>query len=383
MGRFGTDDLPGLLEAQEAPCVSIYLPTDRTGAQSQRDQIKLKNLIKDAEERMASGGVRSPDARAMLQPAQDFLRDGSLWRTLEDGLALFISPRQFKHFTFPDAAPEIVVVADRFHLKPLLAVLGGDTRFYLLSASQNSVKLYEATRNSVDEVQLKDMPKSLEEALKYDDPEQQVRFRTTGRAGSGQRVSVGYGSGVTADEHKSNLLRFFHLLDDSLKPFLAGKNEPLVFASVDYLFPIFKQANTYPNLLPDNVAGNPESLGVSEIHKQAWSLIQIRHAKAREQAAGRYRQLAGTGRTLDGVADVVRAAAVGRIDTLFVPRGVQVWGAYDKTSGLVELHDEPAPRDQDVLNLAAVQTLANGGTVFAVEEQEVPGRNTVAAVLRY
>jgi hypothetical protein len=60
-----------------------------------------------------------------------------------------------------------------------------------------------------------------------------------------------------------------------------------------------------------------------------------------------------------------------------------VWGTYDTTSGLVELHDEPAPRDQDVLDFAAVQTLVNGGTLFAVEKQDVPGGNTVAAVLRY
>jgi hypothetical protein len=363
--------------------VSIYLPTDRTGAQSQRDQIKLKNLIRDAEERMASSGVRVPDARSMLQPAQELLRDGSLWRTLDDGLALFISRRRFRHFTFTDAAPELVVVADRFHLKPLLAVLGADTRFYLLSVSQNSVNFYEASRSSVDALQLKDMPKSMEDALKYDDPEQEVRFRSTGRAGAGQRVSVGYGSGVTADEHKTNLLRFFHLLDDSLKPFLAGKKEPLVFAGVDYLFPIFKLANTYPNLMAENVMGNPESLGVAEIHKQAWSLIERRHMDAREQAAERYRQLAGTGKTLDGVADVVRAATIGRIDTLFVPKGVQVWGLVDEASGLVELHDEPATRDQDMLDLAAVQTLVNGGTLFTVDKQDVPGGNTVAAVLRY
>jgi len=383
MRHFGVDDLPELLEVQDVPCVSIYLPTDRTGVHSQRDQIKLKNLIKEAEERLAAGGTRNPDVKTMLEPAQELLKDGSLWRDLEDGLALFIARRLSKHFTLSGTTPELVVVADRFHLKPLLAVVGGDTRFYILSVSQNQVKFYEAARDWIDEVEIRDMPRSLDEALQHDDPEQEVRFRSTRWAGAGQRGSVGYGSGVTEDEHKSNLLRFSHLLNDALKSHLNNKHEPLVFAGVDYLFPIYKQANTYPNLLPKNVAGSPESLGVAEVHRQAWSIIAKKQAEARKQAAGRYHRLAGTGRTLDDVAGVVRAAVVGRVDTLFVPREVQVWGVFDDASGKVDVHREPGPNDQDMLDLAAVRTLLNGGALFAVDRQDVPGGNTVAAVLRY
>jgi hypothetical protein len=41
----------------------------------------------------------------------------------------------------------VVVVSDRFHLKPLLPLLTGDGKFYLLTLSQeDEVKFFEGSR---------------------------------------------------------------------------------------------------------------------------------------------------------------------------------------------------------------------------------------------
>ena len=39
----------------------------------------------------------------------------------------------------------LVVVGDRFHLKPLLSLFFGDRYFYLLALSQNQVRFFQAT----------------------------------------------------------------------------------------------------------------------------------------------------------------------------------------------------------------------------------------------
>jgi hypothetical protein len=49
----------------------------------------------------------------------------------------------------------------------------------------------------------------------------------------------------------------------------------------------------------------------------------------------------------------------------------------------VEVRDRPQPGDQDLLDLAAVQTLFHGGTVYAVDPGDVPDDAPVAALLRY
>jgi hypothetical protein len=48
------------------------------------------------------------------------------------------------------------------------------------------------------------------------------------------------------------------------------------------------------------------------------------------------------------------------------------------------VHESRQPGDQDLLDLAAVQTLAHAGDVYAVTPDEVPdARSPVAAVFRY
>jgi hypothetical protein len=80
---------------------------------------------------------------------------------------------------------------------------------------------------------------------------------------------------------------------------------------------------------------------------------------------------------------VVPAAYYGRIDTLFVPLWHQVWGSVDPSTKSVEVQEEPGPDNQDLLDLAAAQTLLNDGTVFPVEIEAMPGSGVVAAIFRY
>ena len=75
-----------------------------------------------------------------------------------------------------------------------------------------------------------------------------------------------------------------------------------------------------------------------------------------------------------------------RVDTLFVARGVRSWGSYDGEKRKIKLQsDQKGPRNgnEDLLDLAAVQTYLNGGKVFVVDQQEVPEGKSLAAVFRY
>jgi hypothetical protein len=83
------------------------------------------------------------------------------------------------------------------------------------------------------------------------------------------------------------------------------------------------------------------------------------------------------------VQKAVLAAHHGRIETLFVAVGVQVWGGFDPEKDRVEVHRSPEPGDEDLLDLAAIQTLLKSGTVYAVAPEEVPDQALLAAVLRY
>ena len=101
---------------------------------------------------------------------------------------------------------------------------------------------------------------------------------------------------------------------------------------------------------------------------------------ARERAAARYRQLAGTGHTEADLKQVVPAAYHGEVETLFVALGRQRWGRFDPATGRVEEHERPEPGDEDLLNLAAAHTLRHGRTVYAVGPEQVPDGAPLAAI---
>lgn len=384
MAIFDRDDLRVLIDEATDPAVSIYMPTHRVGTEVQQDPIRFKNLLKDAESRLVERGLRGTDARKMLEPGRRLLDDEVFWQHQSDGLVVFTDPSGFRHYRLPYEFDELVVVADRFHVKPLLRLLSGDGRFYVLAISGKDVRLLQGTRHSVAEVDLENVPHGLMEALRFDDPEKQLQFHTTAQGAAA--IFHGQGVGTDAGRHKKDLLRYFQQVDRGLHELLHEDNAPLVLAGVEYLLPIYREANSYPHLLEEGMTGNPDDLAARELHDRAWEIVQPYFERSQEEQAAQYRHLKGTGRTADRIEEIVPAAYHGRIGSLFVQVGVQRWGAYEPNNGRVELHDDPSPDAADLLDLAAVQTLLHGGEVYAVEAEEMPdGRDTgpVAAIFRY
>jgi hypothetical protein len=371
--------LEKLIEEPQGLCVSIFLPTHRVGAQTQQDPIRLKNLLRQAQERLLTKGLRPPEAEKLLRPARELLDDSVFWQHQSDGLAVFLSPGVFRYYRLPLNFGDMVVVADRYHLKPLLPLLTGDRRFYVLALSQNEVRLLRATRHSVSEVELEDVPKSLADTLRYDDQEKQLQFHTGTAGGRGGGAAIFHGH--ERDDPKDDILRYFRQIDRGVRELLKGSQVPLVLAGVDYLLPIYKEASSYPHTIDEGVTGNPEGLRPEELHERAWEVVRPRFLEAQQKAAARYRQLARTGQTSKDIREIVAAAYYGRIETLFAASGIQVWGDFDPAAGQVDLHE--GPEGEDLLEFAAIQTVLHQGTVYVTSPENMPEDADAVSIFRY
>jgi len=368
--------------------VSLFLPTHRAGAEIEQDRIRLKNLLSQAEDELLAAGLRSPEAAQLVAPAQTLLQDSRFWQHMSDGLAVFLSEGLFHRYRLPYDLPPLVVVAEQWHIKPLLPLLSGDGCFYILAISQHQIRLLQGTRHSVDSVDLEGVPKSLPEALRFDDPERQLQFHTATRqpGGKGKRPAAFHGHGVGEGEKaKNDVLRFFHKVDSGLATLLAGERAPMVLAGVDYVLAIYREANQYPNIVDEVIEGNPDQVAAEELHQRAWNILQPLFLQAREEASGRYKALAGSGseQASSDLQQVVIAAHDGRVDTLFIALREQCWGSFDRQKRAVQTRDEPRAADEDLLDLASVRTLLQGGTIYAVEPQLVPAEGPLAAIFRY
>jgi hypothetical protein len=340
-------------------------------------------LLREADQRLAAGGASARAVEDLLEPARRLLDDSSFWQYQAEGLAVFLAPGTLRTFRVPVRFDELVVVAPGFHVKPLLPLLTGDGLFYVLALSQNQVRLLAGTRDHIGEVEVPGAPRSLADALRYDEPERQLQFHTGTPAGGDRRAAMFHGQGTGIDDAKTNLLRYFQQVDRAVNALIKNASVPLVVAGVDYLIPIYREASTHQSLLEEGIMGNPEGLSPDALHARAWPLVEPRFRLAREAAADRYRELAGTGRTSNEVREVLLAAWDGRVDVLFVAIGVRIWGTFAPDTRTIDIADEAPGQNEDLLNLAAIHALLNRGTVYAVPPPEMPGPTPVAVVLRY
>ncbi|MBN1310212.1 MAG: hypothetical protein JXB30_02255 [Anaerolineae bacterium] len=381
MDTFTKDDLRDLLKHHNATCLSIFMPT---WIDAQTGSLQLKNLLREAEQALLARGLRTPDAKEFLEPIEDLLPDSSFWRVQSVGLAIFRSPDFFRSYRLHHDFAELVNIGERFSIKPLLPLLSGDGRFYILALSQKIVRLMKGTRQHITEVDLKNIPTSLNEALKEEVVEKQVQFRTgTGRLGSKGRGTAPAIGGGAEEEDKERILRYFRQVEKGLQDMLRNEHAPLVLAGVDYLHPLYQQVNTYPHLIEDGITGSPDTLKPADLHARAWANVQRVFLQEQQQAIANHQQMASSGRASADIKEIVPAAYYGRIETLLLDCSKTKWGQFNSETGSVMLHETPQNGDQDLVDLAAIHTLLNSGDVHALGADAMPGQATMAANFRY
>ena len=179
------------------------------------------------------------------------------------------------------------------------------------------------------EIELESLPRNLTEALQYDEFAKQVRFRTGSVSGAAGMAMVS-GHGGVADDTKDNLLKYFRLIDRGLHDLLRDERTPLVLAGVDYLFPIYREVNTYPRLIEEGIPGNPQGTSAEALHRMAMKIVSPVFRKAETDAVAQYRQSSGTGLTSAEIPEIVPAAAHGRVGQLFVAAGAPALGNVER-----------------------------------------------------
>jgi len=119
MDSITMQDLKFLSTCDSKNCVSLFMPTHRARPQSEQNPIRLKNLLRLAEERLEERGLSKKVIEPLMEAPRRLLGDFSFWERQSDGLAVFFSRDILKTYRLPLAFPELVVVADNFHIKPL------------------------------------------------------------------------------------------------------------------------------------------------------------------------------------------------------------------------------------------------------------------------
>jgi hypothetical protein len=363
-------DVRRLAADTSGPRVSIYLPTHRRGAEVRQNPLQLRNLLDRAAEQLAAQDVDAGTIDKLLTPARDLLDDGDFWQHQADGLALFASPEVQMHFRTSRSFIESATVAATYHVAPLTPLLSGDGMFHILALSQNSVRLFEASRFTVTELDTGPIPASIAEALAHEDPERQLQVRAVG---GGDAAFHGHGAGEEYD--KGEVERYLRAVEHGLYERLGVTGVPLVLACVAYYVPIFRAVSHRFDIAESAVEGNPEHVHATDLHAAAWECVAQRFAAGAARSWERYLSSAGTGNAVDALDAIADRSVEGRIDTLFV------------NGDLLDSELARGPggsyHDVELLDRAILGTVAGSGDVVCCTAGELPNDTVAAALLRY
>ncbi len=191
------------LGTAQGPCVSVFLPTQRSGEGTLQGPVRLRNLLNTARGELSAADVAGSVIEAVLAPLESLVDNQEFWQRTAEGLALFSAPGRFERYRVSLSLAEEVVVAASFRVRPVLPVMSRDEKFYVLSLSQNAVQLFEATRSTITMLDLGSTATSMDEALSLEDPERQLQSHSTG--GGGEEF---HGHGAGAELDKSAIERF-------------------------------------------------------------------------------------------------------------------------------------------------------------------------------
>ena len=147
MSQFTREDLApsSCLPAARLASRFVCPRTDDRRRPSQ-DPIRYRNLLKEALAQLdEQHDRRAEGVAAMISQPRGARRDGdrssSFWSHQRDGLAVFASPDHFSWHSVPVPLRDITVVADSFHVKPLLPLLYDDGHYHVLCVNREDVRV--------------------------------------------------------------------------------------------------------------------------------------------------------------------------------------------------------------------------------------------------
>lgn len=377
-----SDSLLALLEQPAPPCLSLYQPTFRRPPENQQDPIRFRNLVRKLEESLREH-YPEPDIRRLLEPFAALAGDRDFWNHTRGGLAVLAATGVFRVITLQRPVPELAVVADSFHLKPLLRDAQSADRYHVLSVSREAIRLFEGSRDVLDEIDpAPGVPRTITDALGEELTDPHVTMASH-RAGS-SAVTTHYGQGSRKDELDRDTERFFRAVDRAvLEHHSQPSHLPLILAALPQHHAAFRHVSHNPFLVTEGIDINADALPIEALCARAWAVMEPRQLATLADLVDQFRAAQSKGRGTDDLGGIAAAAAAGRVAVLLVEADRVVPGRLDRASGRIDFAPLARPDVDDLLDDLGELVLAKKGRVVVLPAGQMPATSGAAAMFRF
>lgn len=382
MDSLANDYAAGLLTAHEPPCLSLYQPTHRHRPDNAQDPIRFRNLVKSLDESLRQK-FTSREVQALLKPFLDLAENREFWMHTLDGLAALGAPNCFRVYRLQRPVAEFAVVADSFHIKPLLRILQSADRYQVLGLNRQNIKLFEGNRDALDEVELAPgVPRTITEALGEEITEPHMTVASYGMGAGGPAMRHSHGS--KKDEQDKDAERFFRSVDRAVSQHHSRPTSlPLILAALPEYHHLFHQVSQNPFLLAESIETDAETLPIDALRERAWRVVEPRYLARLAGLIEEFGAAKAKGRGADDPPLIAEAAVAGRVGTLLIEADRHIAGRIDYASGRIKPGDLSHPEVDDVLDDLGELVLKKGGQIVIVPAERMPTQTGIAAIYRF
>lgn len=370
-----------LLEERPGPCISLYQPTHRRAAENYQDRIVFRNLVREVEESLREK-YTNRELRPVLARFHALAEETPFWQHTLDGLAVLANGDLFEVYQLPREVKQLAIVADRFHVKPLIRYLQSADRYQVLCVTREKAWMAEGNRYGLEPLDTADLPMTLTAVLgdQTTEPYRAVTTRGSGHAG----IALHYGQGSRKDEINLDTERFFRAIDQQVfDRFSKSSRLPLVLVALPEHQPIFRAVSQNTYLLPGGVEIHPESRTLEQIAVEAWKVVEPLFLARLEELCNKFLAAQAHQMGSSDLADAARAAVAGRIGILLVEALHHVPGRLNRETGAIESAELRDPEIGDLIDEVAEEVLRHGGEVVVVPRERMPAKTGLAAIFRF
>ncbi|MDO9182271.1 MAG: hypothetical protein Q7U04_07670 [Bacteriovorax sp.] len=340
MKELMNQDLKAITEAESAPMISIYL--SKEGALDLKAlNEKWKESLNKAEHFLLKDYTKS-FVHSFMEP---------LWLSdcvqklehLDKGVIVFFSSTIKGYLRVQSSINDLVIVADSFHIKPVLRIKNNEKGFFLISMSAKAINVWVETNGHLYRM----------ETFRNEIEAEDNLTKNTNK--------------VT----KQSPREFIAQTATEINKLLSVYKLPIILAGVNEHLGHMRKYLDHSMVLAECISGNVEREKVEDLRGRCFELLQPYYHQKEMEAVEELNLAVKKNRAITYVEDIAVSAVYGKIKKLFVLENRQLWGAVNKITGEVFISPRKSnSHDDDILDDICQMVLARGGEVVVLKNSE-------------
>ncbi len=369
------------LKTQVGPFISLYQPTHRYSPGNQQDPIVYKNLVRTIEESLKQVYSKR-EIEPMMQSFYELANNKPFWEHAHDGLAILANRDGGIMYILQRPVQELAVVADSFHIKPLIRIFQSADRYQVLGLNRNQFTLYEGDRYGLAKIHLAEgTPTTIEDFL---GTEYYEKYFTSGTYAGPSGVGAYHGHDGKKDVQDKIVEKFFRQVDKFVYDEVSKPSGlPLLLVALDEYHSIFQNISNNLYLLKKRINMDYTALTPERLNEIVWEEMEQVYLEKTAKLVDAFQSAQAKFMASGDIAQVARAAWEKRVDAVLIESDRIIPGKINLETGHIIKGDLNNPGFDDLLDDIAEKVMRYGSEVIILPSERMPVTTGIAATYKF